>query len=52
MRRSLRTRALDAVAYAAVRVLICIVQSLPRDLCERFPPGAAALSWFAGGVRV
>jgi len=43
MRRSLRTRALDAVAYAAVRVLICIVQSLPRDLCERFARASSDL---------
>ncbi len=32
--------AVDAVAYAAVRVLICVVQSLPRETCER-----VARSW-------
>jgi len=36
MRRSLRKQAVDAVAYAAVRVVICIVQALPRGFCERF----------------
>ena len=35
MPRSLATRCLDLAAYAAVRVVICIVQSLPRETCER-----------------
>ena len=34
--RPLATRFTDAIAYAAVRVVICIVQSLPRRTCERF----------------
>ena len=40
MRRSLATRMTDALAYVAVRVVVCIVQSLPRSTCERF-----ARSW-------
>ena len=40
MRRSLVTRMTDALAYVAVRVAVCIVQSLPRSTCERF-----ARSW-------
>ncbi len=35
MHRSLATRLLDRLAYIAVRVAICIVQSLPRERCER-----------------
>jgi len=34
--RSLATRCLDRLVYAAVRVAICVVQSLPRDVCERW----------------
>ncbi|MFM8734314.1 MAG: lysophospholipid acyltransferase family protein [Pirellulales bacterium] len=34
-RRSLATRCLDLLAYAAVRVVICVVQALPRSTCER-----------------
>lgn len=39
--RSLATRCLDRIVYGAVRVLICVIQSLPRDACER---GARSLS--------
>ena len=35
MSRSFTTRCLDRLAYGAVRVAICIVQSLPRESCER-----------------
>jgi KDO2-lipid IV(A) lauroyltransferase len=38
--RPLATRLADAAAYAAVRVAICVVQSLPRSSCER-----VARSW-------
>jgi len=41
MRRTLATRCLDRLVYAAVRVAICVVQALPRDACER---GARRLS--------
>ena len=40
-RRTLLTDVGDLAAYAAVRVAICIVQALPRPLCER---GARRLS--------
>ncbi|MFO0423314.1 MAG: hypothetical protein ACK52C_06605, partial [Planctomycetia bacterium] len=40
MSRPLATRLADAAAYAAVRVAICVVQSLPRSTCER-----VARSW-------
>ena len=40
-RRTLLTNIGDLAAYAAVRVAICIVQALPRPLCER---GARRLS--------
>lgn len=36
MPRPLATRVVDSIVYAAVRVLICVVQSLPRSSCERF----------------
>jgi KDO2-lipid IV(A) lauroyltransferase len=42
-RRSLATRCIDLAAYAAVRVAICVIQSLPRAACER---GARRLSSF------
>ncbi len=35
-RRSLVTHCLDLAAYVAVRVAICVIQSLPRDLCQRW----------------
>ncbi len=34
--RPLATRITDALAYAAVRVAICVIQALPRPTCERF----------------
>jgi Kdo2-lipid IVA lauroyltransferase/acyltransferase len=34
-RRTLATRCLDRLVYGAVRVAICVVQALPRSLCER-----------------
>jgi len=34
--RSLSTRCVDLLAYAAVRVVICIIQALPRDRCEQW----------------
>jgi KDO2-lipid IV(A) lauroyltransferase len=34
-RRTLATRCADRLVYAAVRVAICVVQALPRSLCER-----------------
>jgi KDO2-lipid IV(A) lauroyltransferase len=41
--RSLPTRCLDRLVYAAVRVAICVVQSLPRDVCERWARGLSGL---------
>lgn len=41
--RSLATRCLDRIVYAAVRVAICVVQSLPRDVCERWARGLSGL---------
>ena len=35
-RRSPATRLLDLATYAAVRVAICVIQSLPRPACERW----------------
>lgn len=35
MPRTLTTRLVDRLAYIAVRVAICVVQSLPRPACER-----------------
>ena len=43
MRRSLTTQFVDRVAYVAVRVAICVIQSLPRSFCERFARGASNL---------
>ena len=42
-RRSWATRCSDAAVYVAVRVAICVVQSLPRDACERFARRAAPM---------
>jgi len=36
MTRSLAQQVGDAAAYVAVRVAICVIQSLPRHTCERF----------------
>ena len=35
MSRPLATRIVDRLAYVAVRILICVVQSLPRSTCQR-----------------
>ena len=32
--RSIATRVVDRITYLLVRVLICVVQSLPRSTCE------------------
>ena len=34
--RPLATRCTDVAAYAAVRVVICVIQALPRAACERW----------------
>jgi Kdo2-lipid IVA lauroyltransferase/acyltransferase len=48
--RSPLTRLADLAAYLAVRVLICVIQSLPRATCERW---ARSLSDFlANRVRI
>jgi len=48
--RPLATRCLDLATYAAVRVLICVIQALPRATCER---GARRLSSFlANRLRI
>lgn len=50
MARPLSTRCVDLLAYVAVRVVICIIQALPRDRCERW---ARRLSDFlANRVRI
>ena len=43
MRRPLLTRITDRLAYAAVRVVICVIQSLPRSTCERCARSCADL---------
>ncbi|MFM8708267.1 MAG: lysophospholipid acyltransferase family protein [Planctomycetia bacterium] len=43
MPRSPADRIVDFVAYAAVRVAICVIQSLPRSLCERFARASSDL---------
>lgn len=35
MPRALATRATDLLAYVAVRVVFCVIQALPRPLCQR-----------------
>jgi Kdo2-lipid IVA lauroyltransferase/acyltransferase len=35
-RRTFATRCLDRLVYAAVRVAICVIQALPRGMCERW----------------
>ncbi|MCE2727286.1 MAG: lysophospholipid acyltransferase family protein [Planctomycetaceae bacterium] len=50
MARPLPTRCVDLLAYVAVRVVICIIQALPRDRCEQW---ARRLSDFlANRVRI
>jgi len=50
MRRSLPTRITDGLAYAAVRVLICIIQSLPRATCARV--ARASADFLANRVKI
>jgi KDO2-lipid IV(A) lauroyltransferase len=48
--RPLSTRCVDLLAYVAVRVVICVIQALPRERCERW---ARRLSDFlANRVRI
>ncbi len=50
MARPLSTRCVDLLAYVAVRVVICVIQALPRERCERW---ARRLSDFlANRVRI
>jgi len=42
-RRTLATRCLDALVYGAVRVAICVVEALPRPLCERWARGLSGV---------
>jgi KDO2-lipid IV(A) lauroyltransferase len=48
--RPFATRCVDRLAYAAVRVLICVVQSLPRASCERWARRLSAV--LADRVRI
>lgn len=48
-RRSLLVRLNDVAAYAAVRVVICIIQALPRPFCER---SARRLSRVLAGLGI
>ncbi len=41
--RSFATRCIDLGTYAAVRVVICVIQALPRPACERWARGLADL---------
>ena len=43
MHRSLTTRLTDRLTYVAVRVAICVVQSLPRSTCQRLAKSLAGL---------
>jgi KDO2-lipid IV(A) lauroyltransferase len=48
--RPLSTRCVDLLAYVAVRIVICVIQALPRERCERW---ARRLSDFlANRVRI
>ena len=50
MARPLSTRCVDLLAYVAVRIVICVIQALPRERCERW---ARRLSDFlANRVRI
>jgi KDO2-lipid IV(A) lauroyltransferase len=42
-RRPLLTRVADVAAYAAVRVAVCVIQSLPRRTCERWARSLSAV---------
>jgi len=48
--RPLATRCVDLLAYAAVRVVICIIQALPRERCERWARGLS--DFLANRVRI
>lgn len=48
--RTLTTRALDLATYAAVRLVICVIQSLPRKACERWARGLSEI--LANRVRI
>jgi KDO2-lipid IV(A) lauroyltransferase len=48
--RPLATRVADLAAYVAVRTVICVVQALPRSVCERWARGLAAI--LAHRVRI
>ncbi len=43
MPRTLATQISDRLAYVAVRVAICVIQALPRPICERLAHSAASL---------
>jgi len=49
-RRSLATTFADLAVYAAVRIAICVVQSLPRSSCERWARQLSEL--LANRVRI
>ena len=42
-RRTIATRCLDVLVYGAVRVAICVVEALPRPLCERWARGLSGV---------
>lgn len=42
-RRTIATRCLDGLVYGAVRVAICVVEALPRPLCERWARGLSGV---------
>jgi KDO2-lipid IV(A) lauroyltransferase len=42
-RRTFATRCLDGLVYGAVRVAICVVEALPRPLCERWARGLSGV---------
>jgi KDO2-lipid IV(A) lauroyltransferase len=48
--RPLITRIIDVAAYAAVRVVICVIQAIPRNTCERWARGLADV--LANRVRI
>jgi Kdo2-lipid IVA lauroyltransferase/acyltransferase len=48
--RSFATRLSDRAAYLAVRVAICVIQSLPRSLCERWARSLSDL--LANRIRI
>lgn len=48
--RSIISRCIDLAAYAAVRLSICVIQSLPRASCERWARSLA--DFLANRVRI